>query len=184
MHQELWNVLDELDETARILDPINPTRKRTKRRILLSNFVTVQIAVSVQHPRSLPQCQFLGASQPTRPLIATLTEKYQEWDTDRSIVNNLESILGVTVVRKSSKQLDGSDDEEEEDWGGGECVVCYSLHLQDKLPERTCDQCHKSFHLECLYEWLRGLPTSRQRINLIFGECPYCTKAKSCKIPA
>lgn len=34
--QELWDALDELDETALVLDPPNPTRKHTSRRILLS----------------------------------------------------------------------------------------------------------------------------------------------------
>lgn len=25
-------------------------------------------------------------------------------------------------------------------------------------------------------QWLRGLPTSRQSFNIVFGECPYCSK--------
>lgn len=28
----------------------------------------------------------------------------------------------------------------------------------------------------CLLQWLRGLPTSRQSFNIVFGECPYCSK--------
>lgn len=25
-------------------------------------------------------------------------------------------------------------------------------------------------------QWLRGLPSSRQSFNIVFGECPYCSK--------
>lgn len=41
------------------------------------NHVSVQITVSVHHPRSLPQCHFLGTSLLTSPLNACLAEKYE-----------------------------------------------------------------------------------------------------------
>lgn len=30
--------------------------------------------------------------------------------------------------------------------------------------------------LSFLFQWLRALPSSRQSFNMIFGECPYCSK--------
>ncbi|KTF80365.1 hypothetical protein cypCar_00039943 [Cyprinus carpio] len=30
--------------------------------------------------------------------------------------------------------------------------------------------------------WLRGLPTSRQSFNIMFGECPYCSKPITVKM--
>nr|XP_053633743.1 E3 ubiquitin-protein ligase FANCL-like isoform X3 [Cherax quadricarinatus]XP_053633744.1 E3 ubiquitin-protein ligase FANCL-like isoform X3 [Cherax quadricarinatus] len=175
--QLFWDVLDELDEMVLVLDPQNPTRRHTTRRILLSNHVSVQLCVSVAHPRSLPQCHFLGTSRLTAPLNALLTEKYEEWDPDRSIVSNLEAILGVSVVKSRSADSEGMAEE----WSA-ECAVCYSLHLEDALPDLTCDHCSQAFHVQCLYEWLCNLTNSRQSMNVIFGECPYCTQLISCKV--
>nr|XP_045625956.1 E3 ubiquitin-protein ligase FANCL-like isoform X3 [Procambarus clarkii] len=177
--QQFWDVLDELDETVLVLDPPTPARRHTTRRILLSNHVSVQLSVSVVHPRSLPQCHLLGTSRLTAPLNALLMEKYEEWDPERSIVSNLESLLGVSVVRSRAGDMGGSVEE----WSA-ECAVCYALHFQESLPDLTCDHCSQAFHVQCLYEWLCGLTNSRQSMNVIFGECPYCTQLISCKVPA
>ncbi|XP_071523693.1 E3 ubiquitin-protein ligase FANCL isoform X2 [Panulirus ornatus] len=177
--QQFWDVLDELDGSVLVLDPPNPARRHTTRRILLSNHVSVQMTVSVAHPNSLPQCHLLGASRLTAPLNTLLTDKYEEWDPERSIVSNLEAILGVNVVKSRAAGTGG----EAEEWSA-ECAVCYCLHLEDSLPDLTCDHCSQAFHVPCLYEWLCGLTNSRQSMNVIFGECPYCTQLISCKVPA
>lgn len=59
-----------------------------------------------------------------------------------------------------------------------DCGICYAYQLDGAIPDQVCDnsQCGQSFHYICLYEWLRGLLTSRQSFNIIFGECPYCSK--------
>ena len=58
-----------------------------------------------------------------------------------------------------------------------ECAICYAYHLDDAVPECACDSCNKPFHQMCLCEWLRGLPTTHQSFNRLFGECPYCSKS-------
>ncbi|XP_042235429.1 E3 ubiquitin-protein ligase FANCL-like isoform X2 [Homarus americanus] len=174
--QAFWDVLDELDEAVLVLDPPSPARRHTTRRILLRNHVSVQLTVSLVHPHSLPQCHLLGTSRLVDPLNIRLTEKYEEWDPERSIVRNLEAILGVSVVRSKT----GGQAEE---WSA-ECAVCYCLHIEESLPDLTCDHCSQAFHVQCLYEWLCGLTNSRQSMNVIFGECPYCTQLISCKVPA
>uniref|UniRef100_A0A8C8ZV25 FA complementation group L n=1 Tax=Prolemur simus TaxID=1328070 RepID=A0A8C8ZV25_PROSS len=59
-----------------------------------------------------------------------------------------------------------------------DCGICYAYQLDGAIPDQVCDnsQCGQPFHQICLYEWLRGLLTSRQSFNIIFGECPYCSK--------
>ncbi|XP_066990065.1 E3 ubiquitin-protein ligase FANCL isoform X1 [Macrobrachium rosenbergii] len=176
--QQFWDVLDDLDETAVVLDPQHPERRHKTRRIFLSNHVNVQLTVSVEHPCNLPQFHFFGPSSLTTPLNNCLTEKYQDWDPEQSIVNNIERILGVEVVKRSAQSGGGN-----EEWGA-ECAVCYSLLLDGCHPDLTCDHCSQSFHLNCLYEWLHGLPNSRQSMKFIFGDCPYCSRLISCKVPA
>uniref|UniRef100_A0AAA9TNR9 FA complementation group L n=1 Tax=Bos taurus TaxID=9913 RepID=A0AAA9TNR9_BOVIN len=65
-----------------------------------------------------------------------------------------------------------------------DCGICYAYQLDGAIPDQVCDnsQCGQSFHYICLYEWLRGLLTSRQSFNIIFGECPYCSKPITLKM--
>uniref|UniRef100_A0A2I3GLZ9 FA complementation group L n=1 Tax=Nomascus leucogenys TaxID=61853 RepID=A0A2I3GLZ9_NOMLE len=65
-----------------------------------------------------------------------------------------------------------------------DCGICYAYQLDGTTPDQVCDnsQCGQPFHQICLYEWLRGLQTSRQSFNIIFGECPYCSKPITLKM--
>ncbi|KAK4313349.1 hypothetical protein Pmani_015303 [Petrolisthes manimaculis] len=176
--QDVWQVLDELDSSALVLDPpAPPPRRALTRRILLENQVSVQLSVSLQHPRCFPQCHLLGPSRLTSPLAAMLSQNFQDWDLERSIKVNLETILGVGVVcKKGVKSREESQ--------GIECAICYCLHFEDALPDLTCDSCSHTYHLQCLYEWLCGQTNSRHSVNVIFGECPFCRELIMCKLPA
>ena len=51
-----------------------------------------------------------------------------------------------------------------------ECAICYNYRSEDDaVPECACDGCGKPFHGTCLSEWLRGLPTTQQSFNRLFG---------------
>lgn len=40
----------------------------------------------------------------------------------------------------------------------GECCICFSLRLNDKLPEIVCQNasCEQFFHKECLHQVIEG----------------------------
>ncbi|XP_050698528.1 E3 ubiquitin-protein ligase FANCL-like isoform X2 [Eriocheir sinensis] len=176
--QDFWDAMDEIDSEAVVLDPPRPQRRHTFRRLLLGNLVNVQVSLSPDQPRRLPQWHLFGPSKLTGPMGTRLTRTYEEWDPERSVVENLEHILGEEVVRRDSGGGSGGVEEL-----GVECSVCYELHFDDKLPDQTCEHCCKAFHTVCVYEWLSTLTSSRQTMNMISGECPYCSKNISCKIP-
>uniref|UniRef100_A0A0P4VWK1 RING-type domain-containing protein n=1 Tax=Scylla olivacea TaxID=85551 RepID=A0A0P4VWK1_SCYOL len=173
--QEFWDVMDQIDKAALVLDPPTPCRHHTFRRLLLGNQVNVQVTLSPQQPRHLPQCLLFGPSKRTRPINTRLTHTYEEWDAERSFVENLEHLLGESVVRECGG-VEGVEQEVE-------CPICYSLHFQGSLPDQPCEHCCTPFHAACLYDWLSSLPAARQSINIITGECPYCSKNITCKIP-
>ncbi|KAL7641219.1 UNVERIFIED_CONTAM: hypothetical protein RMT77_008357 [Armadillidium vulgare] len=175
-YQLLWNILDCLDETAFVLDPEKPMKKHLMRRIILENQVSVHLTFSPVHPLDPPKCQLLGPSSLVMPLNDKLITLYQVWDSSRSVVDNIEHTLKVSVIKKGSKEL--SNDFSLLVDVNVECAVCYSLRLEDQLPDFTCDHCQKNFHPSCLYEWLRYLPSSRQNAQYIRGDCPFCTKIK------
>ena len=69
-----------------------------------------------------------------------------------------------------------------------ECGICYSYKLGDteQLPGVSCEdeKCCQTFHQACLHEWLVQLPDTRTSLNMVTGECPYCSKPIQCAKPA
>uniref|UniRef100_G3VYJ7 E3 ubiquitin-protein ligase FANCL n=1 Tax=Sarcophilus harrisii TaxID=9305 RepID=G3VYJ7_SARHA len=170
-----WDVMDEIDQKTWILEPEKPTRSATMRRIAIGNNVSVNIDVDPRHPTMLPECFFLGADHVVKPLGIKLSKNIHMWDPENSLLQNLKNVLEIEFpVRATLEKSDFTMD----------CGICYAYRLDGAIPDQVCDnfQCGQPFHQTCLYEWLRGLMTSRQSFNIIFGECPYCSKPITLKM--
>ncbi|XP_069464152.1 E3 ubiquitin-protein ligase FANCL isoform X4 [Ambystoma mexicanum] len=164
-----WDVMDELDEKTWILEPEKPTRSATLRRIAIGNNVSVSIEVDPRHPTMIPECYFLGAEHVVNPLKMKLNNNIHMWDPENTLLQNLKDVLEIIFPSRSTiEKADYTMD----------CGICYAYRLDNAIPDQVCDdpRCGQPFHQACLYEWLRGLPSSRQSFNVIFGECPYCSK--------
>uniref|UniRef100_A0A8D2L3X0 FA complementation group L n=1 Tax=Varanus komodoensis TaxID=61221 RepID=A0A8D2L3X0_VARKO len=173
--KEFWNALDEIDEKTWVLEPEKPTRSATMRRIAIGNNVSVNIEVDPRHPTMLPECYFLGADHVVNPLKIKLNSNIHLWDPEISLLQNLKEVLEIDFPsREALQKSDFSMD----------CGICYAYRLDGAIPNQVCDdaRCGQPFHEACLYEWLRGLPSSRQSFNVIFGECPYCNKQITLKL--
>uniref|UniRef100_F6XYY6 FA complementation group L n=2 Tax=Equus caballus TaxID=9796 RepID=F6XYY6_HORSE len=192
-----WDVMDEIDEKTWVLEPEKPTRSATARRIVLGNNASINIEVDPMHPTMLPECCFLGADHVVKPLGIKLSRNIHLWDPENSLLQNLRDVLEIDFpARAILEKSDFSRD----------CGICYAYQLDGAIPDQVCDnsQCGQPFHQICLYEhisnlvlaqelfplllqkeikkWLRGLLTSRQSFNIIFGECPYCSKPITLKM--
>ncbi|XP_010614188.1 E3 ubiquitin-protein ligase FANCL isoform X3 [Fukomys damarensis] len=170
-----WDVMDEIDEKTWVLEPQKPTRSATARRIALGNNASINVEVDPRHPTMLPECCFLGADHVVKPLGIKLSKNMHLWDPEYSLLRNLKDVLEIdfparTILEKSDFTMD--------------CGICYAYQLDGAIPDQVCNnsQCGQPFHKICLYEWLRGLLTSRQSFNIIFGECPYCNKPITLKM--
>ncbi|EHB09808.1 E3 ubiquitin-protein ligase FANCL [Heterocephalus glaber] len=170
-----WDVMDEIDEKTWVLEPQKPTRSATARRIALGNNASINVEVDPRHPTMLPECCFLGADHVVKPLGIKLSRNMHLWDPEYSLLQNLKDVLEIdfptrTILEKSDFTMD--------------CGICYAYQLDGAIPDQVCNnsQCGQPFHKICLYEWLRGLLTSRQSFNIIFGECPYCSKPITLKM--
>ncbi|XP_077648032.1 E3 ubiquitin-protein ligase FANCL isoform X2 [Urocitellus parryii] len=170
-----WDVMDEIDEKTWVLEPEKPTRSATTRRIALGNNASINIEVDPRHPTMLPECCFLGADHVVKPLGIKLSRNIHLWDPENSLLQNLKDVLEIDfpargILEKSDFTMD--------------CGICYAYKLDGTIPDQVCGnlQCGQPFHQICLYEWLRGLLTSRQSFNIIFGECPYCSKPITLKM--
>ncbi|KAF4105806.1 E3 ubiquitin-protein ligase FANCL [Onychostoma macrolepis] len=172
---EFWSVLDEIDEQTWVLEPEKPTKADSMRRIAIGNNVSIKVQIDPRHPKMLPECCLLGAEHVVTPLRNKLNANMHLWNPDCSVLQNMKDVLEIefpspTTHEKSSFSV--------------ECGICYSYRLESAIPDQVCNdpRCGQPFHQVCLYEWLRGLSTSRQSFNIVFGECPYCSKPITVKM--
>ncbi|XP_051867985.1 E3 ubiquitin-protein ligase FANCL isoform X6 [Pristis pectinata] len=169
--KEFWDVMDEIDEKTWVLEPENPGRTTTRRRIAISNNVSINVEVDPRHPKMLPECCFLGADHVVTPLKNKLNVNMHLWSPECTVLQNLKDVLEIDFPSPATHEKFSFS---------MECGICYAYRLASSIPDQVCDdpRCGQPFHQECLYEWLRGLPSSRQSFNIIFGECPYCSKVR------
>ncbi|CAH2253541.1 E3 ubiquitin- ligase FANCL [Pelobates cultripes] len=175
--KDFWDALDEIDKNTWVLEPEKPTRSATMRRIALGTNVSITIDLDPRHPTMLPECYFLGADHVVNPLKDKLNSNIHLWDPENGLLQNLKDVLEIEFpLRSNLEKADFSMD----------CGICYAYRLESAIPDQVCDdpRCGQPFHQACLYEWLRGLPSSRQSFNVMYGECPYCNKPITLKLSA
>ena len=169
-YQDFFFVMDDFDKNCWVLEPEHPSRSSNTRRILLENYISLQLEIQVNDPHSVVQCNFLGPENEIIPLRDNLNNNIKSWDTKSTPRINLEKVLKISFL--SRKEVDQEKLLEK----GLECGICFNYKLENSLPDKVCEnnKCRKSFHPYCLHNWLRSLTNSRQSFNTIFGECPYC----------
>uniref|UniRef100_A0A665T7W4 RING-type domain-containing protein n=1 Tax=Echeneis naucrates TaxID=173247 RepID=A0A665T7W4_ECHNA len=167
---EFWDVLDEIDRQTWILEPEKPSRSDTMRRIAIGNNVSIKVEVDPKHPKMLPECCLLGAELGASCLWSACRNP------DSSLLLNLQDVLEIEFPSPATHEKSAFS---------VECGICYSYRLEAELPDQVCNNpcCGQPFHQTCLYEWLRALPSSRQSFSVVFGECPYCSKPITVKMP-
>ncbi|KAK3733582.1 hypothetical protein QZH41_008474 [Actinostola sp. cb2023] len=171
-YEEFWDMMDEIDKNTWVLEPDHPQRSSNTRRIALGNNSSIHIEINPLHPRLLPECRFLGADHGKTRVQQNTWPKHRKpkmWTPKISVLTNLENVLKLKFPSPCNTK--------KEDFSM-ECGICYAYRLNDSIPDKACDdsRCGQPFHQVCLIEWLKSLSSSRQSFNMIFGECPYCSK--------
>jgi len=172
-----WKALHELDRLCWVLDPDAPGPCHLYRRLVVATSISLHLVVDPSSPNALPFIRFLGADQKISPLRNSLADNVDLWEEEDDLLTNLERVLGV--------ELPSRTDSAKEDWSV-ECGICYSYKLGEQLPTISCEdnRCCQPFHETCLYEWLTKLPGCRTTLNMVLGECPYCSKPLQCCRPS
>uniref|UniRef100_A0A6Q2YIY7 RING-type domain-containing protein n=1 Tax=Esox lucius TaxID=8010 RepID=A0A6Q2YIY7_ESOLU len=110
------------------------------------------------------------------PLRNKLNSNMHLWNPECSVLQNLRDVLEIEFPSPATHEKSSFS---------VECGICYSYRLNSDIPDQVCNdsRCGQPFHQACLYEWLRGIPSSRQSFSIVFGECPYCSKPITVKCP-
>ncbi|XP_049840059.1 E3 ubiquitin-protein ligase FANCL-like isoform X1 [Schistocerca gregaria] len=181
--QRFWTVMQEVDSSCWVIDPEEPNLRDTARRIIIGENVSLQLQVNPWDPCSRPDIKFLGPEKTVSEFRERLIYRFEEWDSEMSLPDNLKSVLGFESFPEKPEGTD--EDEANLLIRPGECFVCFSVRLEGSLPSEACpsERCGSIFHMDCLYQLLMSLPTSHRSFNRISGECPSCGAAISCPIP-
>ncbi|RXN23428.1 E3 ubiquitin- ligase FANCL isoform X2 [Labeo rohita] len=152
---EFWSVLDEIDEQTWTVCHSGKCPVLSA-ALLWHFFERIEIRV-------------------VTPLRNKLNANMHLWNPDCSVLQNMKDVLEIEFPSPATHEKSSFS---------VECGICYSYRLESAIPDQVCNdpRCGQPFHQVCLYEWLRGLPTSRQSFNIVFGECPYCSKPITVKM--
>ena len=91
-HQLLWDMLDDLDRHAWVLEPQAPTRDCVLRRLAIGQHCSLQVGLHVEAPASLPTLQFLGAEKALAAYRDALNARLAHWLPGRCVRLNLEAV--------------------------------------------------------------------------------------------
>lgn len=182
--QEFWSTLENIDQSLWVVDPNQPSRAISYRRVNIGNDCFIMLSINADDPTSLPECRFMGSDQMVNSLIKLWRANSKKWTKNKSFSENLASVLET--------RLPGPPDVEKKDQQV-ECGICYAQCLpnDDELGDKSgsgtdyiCDNtnCSKAFHSICLGDWLRSITTTRQSFNVLFGNCPYCSDPVAVKL--
>lgn len=176
LFEDFFRVVEDFDKHSWVLEPERPTWRDTSRRIALGKHTSVSVQLDARGPiKTYAECRFLGSELAVAPLRQKLNENMHLWDTGGKVLprENLQRILDLTFPSRDSADAGASDDLV------GECGICYAYRLEDRVPDIACDrvECCKPYHRECLVEWLRALPDTKESFGTLSGSCVYCEEA-------
>ncbi|KAJ8953718.1 hypothetical protein NQ314_007328 [Rhamnusium bicolor] len=127
--QPFFELMDYFDKNCWVLDPVEPKRNVSR----------------------IPDIKFLGPERLVEEYRTTVNENLENWDSQGSICLEILKLLGMdNFPQKSAEDEPGTNILKE----SGECSICFSLRLDEKLPEIVCKNkfCENYYHTECLYE--------------------------------
>lgn len=173
--QEFWDIMEDFDKNTWVLEPEKPLYSHTMRRIALGSHSSILVEIDPLKPKNIPGFQFLGADSVINPLREKLNHSLDQWSSKDTPRRNLEKIFETTFPKKNKDEMSEIT---------MDCGICYCYKLDEKIPDKVCDnnKCGMPFHTQCLVEWLRAIPTTRQSFNTLFGTCPYCSETISIRV--
>ncbi|CAG9767716.1 unnamed protein product [Ceutorhynchus assimilis] len=177
--QPYFDLMEEFDRNTTVLDPEKPKRSDSHRRIWLGENISTIITIDPYNVFQRPNFKFLGPEYLVESYSNHLNNNLGNWVCQENIFQGILDLLGLedfpkrpTTKNQHNLLVDY-----------GECSICFSLRLNEKLPEVICTnkRCEKFYHNECLYGWFVA-SNAKIVFNAISGNCPNCEKTISCPV--
>jgi E3 ubiquitin-protein ligase FANCL len=117
-YQALWDELQLLDLSARVLHPPGtPSYSCCSRQLALPRGAAVEVTLRPAAPRVRPLVRFTGTSSAVAQLQQAWFSEGHVWDTDVPLRDNLEQALQVRLLRPQDPDAHGRGSQDV-GWGG------------------------------------------------------------------
>ncbi|KAG6797415.1 E3 ubiquitin-protein ligase FANCL [Apis mellifera caucasica] len=181
--EKAWSNLKQIDENCWILDPLQPKPYHLYRRIYLTPSLSMYIKIDPLNPMDLPEITFMGSDTEVKSKKELISKKLHNWNPNHDILNNLKMLLDIDIFLKKEINKESTEDNSAI-VADEECCICFSLQLNETLPDKICsnEKCKKHFHTSCLLQWLQAIVGNRVIFDHIHGLCPNCEESISCYI--
>nr|XP_023015192.1 E3 ubiquitin-protein ligase FANCL-like [Leptinotarsa decemlineata]XP_023015193.1 E3 ubiquitin-protein ligase FANCL-like [Leptinotarsa decemlineata]XP_023015194.1 E3 ubiquitin-protein ligase FANCL-like [Leptinotarsa decemlineata]XP_023015195.1 E3 ubiquitin-protein ligase FANCL-like [Leptinotarsa decemlineata]XP_023015196.1 E3 ubiquitin-protein ligase FANCL-like [Leptinotarsa decemlineata]XP_023015197.1 E3 ubiquitin-protein ligase FANCL-like [Leptinotarsa decemlineata]XP_023015198.1 E3 ubiqu len=180
--QSFFNLMEVVDTNSCILDPVHPKKRHNYRRIWIGENISMILTVDPLNVSRIPEIKFLGPEPLVEAYRTTINGNLKKWDQNNDTFSEILHLIGITEFPQKKATVNVGDDLL---IMSGDCNICYSSRLNDKLPEIICKNkfCENYYHTECLYEWLMSV-NARRFFTEVIGNCPNCEKNITCPIPS
>ncbi|XP_043714453.1 E3 ubiquitin-protein ligase FANCL-like [Telopea speciosissima] len=89
--EEFWSTLENIDRVLWVVDPRQPSRATSYRKINLGNDCCIVLSINSYDPRSLPECRFLGPDS----IVDSMRKKWRSngkrwYEGEGTILQNLQ----------------------------------------------------------------------------------------------
>ncbi|CAH1963537.1 unnamed protein product [Acanthoscelides obtectus] len=179
--QTYFQLMEEFDRSCFVIDPVDQKYRHNYRRIWLDDNLSMIVTINPFRMCQIPEIKFLGPDSLTESYYSNINNTILEWDANGNIFIEIMKLIGLDDYPQKPETAI----EEDILVNTGDCCICFSSRLNDKLPEVVCKHafCGNSYHVECLYEWLVSV-NARKVFSNIVGQCLNCEKNISCPIPS
>ncbi|GAB4847155.1 hypothetical protein Ancab_026166 [Ancistrocladus abbreviatus] len=182
--QEFWYAMENIEKCLSVVGSGQQSHATSHQQINIGSDCCLVLHVNAKHPRSLPGCRFMGSD----PLVHSLRKRWirncKSWSKDKTLSENLTSILETRLPEPEDVQRTGQT---------LECGICYAQFLptddefgakSGSKTDYTCENgnCGRAFHSVCLEDWLQSITTTRRSYGILFGNCPYCSEPVAVKV--
>ncbi|KAF5291740.1 hypothetical protein FQA39_LY14228 [Lamprigera yunnana] len=179
--QMFLDLMENFDNFSQVMDPKKPTTKDVHRCISVDCDVSIVVTVNPWACDKAPGLQFLGPERFVECYRSKVTKNLPDWNLKGNPFEELLKLLELETFPHQQK-----DAANVVLYDRGECCICFSYKLNEKLPKLVCKNiaCEQFFHVDCLYQWLVTLGAKVKRsFNEMHGKCPNCEKDIFCPIP-
>ncbi|KAG5864051.1 hypothetical protein JTB14_021110 [Gonioctena quinquepunctata] len=119
----------------------------------------------------MPEIKFLGPERLVEVYRRIINNNLENWDQNNDTFTEILHLIGITKFpQKNIARSDGNNML----LMSGDCCICFSSQLNDKLPEVICANklCENCYHVECLYEFLRFRNKKQNREKSLMSQRP------------
>ncbi|KAL1501478.1 hypothetical protein ABEB36_006792 [Hypothenemus hampei] len=174
-------LMNSIDASATVVDPIPVTKRLPYRRIYISDTISVLVVINPLDVYERPEIKFLGPPGQVEKHNSLLNENLAKWSCSKNILESILNLIGY----EHFPAIDTPTIQEDIIKETRTCSICLTEKCpsQDVLPDITCDKenCVAWYHKFCLYSYLEASGARRVFEELV-DLCPNCSNPISCPV--